>query len=286
MKVAFSITCHESYDCVIDQLRNFNFFSRSSVFILHVNLKNSDLFEMLSNTQFSDFGLRDDSVFINENRHDTSKSSYNLHKAHRDNFFFLKEKGVIFDYFVIEASNSLFIKPGFEDFIAKFDAGVGAGKISQYWKERMLNHSSLVSFFERYNTSKESFEQLPLKGCHEGAFFNAPIASEVFSLIDELDENCSRNNDCPNYPTEEIWFQVCLHILKKKNADLKAGGTLTYMPWKRNLEWQIKDVEDALVGIDFPEGKYLIKRIERQIDDRVRSFIRTTFGNYDEKTDR
>ena len=54
--------------------------------------------------------------------------------------------------------------------------------------------------------------------------------------------------------------------------------TVTYLPWDRNLIWDKASIEKAMDNHELPRNKYAIKRVERHINDDVRTFIRLNSG--------
>ena len=118
-----------------------------------------------------------------------------------------------------------------------------------------------------------------MKGCHEGSYFHTTIVDEIFSVVQELGEHCTITNDLPNYPTEEVWFQLAFQIFKLKNSrNLKVSNTICHMPWERSLVWSVEDIEDAIERDSLPANKYSIKRIERDITCPERMYISNKFN--------
>lgn len=277
MKIAFSITCHEELSCVVDQILNFNFFTKNAIFLIHVNLCSQDLFEEISRFDFSTLPLGASTVFLNPERFDTGKSCFTLHKAHLSNLKLLRNKGIDFDYFILEASNSLFIKPGFQDHIINYTVGMGRSEYDISWKDKMLSHATVKDFCREKISESFDLKDHNLKSIHEGTFYRGDIIDDVFCLVSELDSLCSERSDFPNYPTEELWFSICLYIVSNRKI-VNFTNSLTYLPWHRNLKWSLDDTISAINGVGIPNDKFLIKRVERKFDDEIRSYIRNKFG--------
>lgn len=277
MKIIYSITCHESPECILDQVRNYLFFERDSKIVIHVNASSNEVFNKINARGF--FADKEDRVFVNPIRYDTSKNSYSLHKAHVANLKFLNERAIDFDYLVLESSNSLMVKHGIGDHISNFDVGLGFGKVDQYWARNIKSHKALQDYLRGYMPRFDA-GSYSLKGCHEGAFFRASLVNSVFSIVEAIDSYCAKCNSPPSYPTEEIWFQCAYAILKSGYTNVRLGGTTTYLPWDKNLYWSEKDVVDILNSDSLPKGKFSIKRVERNPSDRVRRLISEKYRNY------
>lgn len=279
MKILYSITCHTAPDCVIDQLLNFAYFSENCFFVIHVNALEESVFDDLSAINWDLHPTLSGRVLLNPQRFDTSKSSYCLHRAHLANYSYAIQKGLEFDYIMLEASNSQFLRRGMESYISRFDCGIGIALPDPYWKKYITTHRSLEEFLSKNLNLSAGMENFRIKGCHEGMYFSRNLASQVFSVVESLDRFCDSRTDSATYPTEEVWFQVgVLKVLEEKR--LRIGHTLTYMPWERQLNWNVEQVEAAINGLGIPETKYIIKRVDRTIDDPVRKFLREKFGGY------
>jgi hypothetical protein len=217
-------------------------------------------------------------VYVNPIRFNTGKNQYTLHKAHLSNFNFANKHNLIYDYFILEASNSLFIKEDNTERIKQYDVGIGKGKIAGYWKDNILTHKSLEEFVTKKIKAK-TLGTMWIKGVHEGSFYKYKVISSIFKIIYELDRYCELKNDLPIYPTEEVWFQVGLEIYKLKH-NINITRTLTYLPWDKQLVWTENDIDKILNNEEkLPEGTYAIKRIERKYNDLCRKKI-GTFYNY------
>lgn len=275
MIVAYSVTFHESFDCFLDQVLNFDFFTSNAILVIHVNAKSEHLFKFISAFDFNKLGLKSLRVILNPERFNTSKDLFCLHKAHISNFNLLKNLGFHFDYFCLESSNSLFIKKGVESHIVKFDAGLNKSTYDSLWGPRFLSHKTIIDFLNAKDIN--DFSAHNVKSMHEGMFFCSELADDVIKIVSELDEFCNFNSDPPNYPTEEFWFSLA-YFLIANSSDYKSTGTITYMPWHRGLSWSLFDIDNAIRDIEFPRNKFLIKRVERRFDDNVRVFIRDFFG--------
>jgi hypothetical protein len=277
MKSLYSITCHESHESIIDLCLNLLEVANASFVVVHINKNSDDVYQNVLNSLEEYSELRN-KIFINENRFDTSKDKFFLHMAHLSNYDLAIKNNLLFDFFVLEASNSLYVKKGVLNYMEQFDVGLDFDKPEGYWQDSILSHKSLKTFTEHNYQFEdgESFENLKIKSTHEGSFFSKNAVDEIFKIVRELHNFCLSNSDMPQYPNEEVWFCLAVKIYKK-NKTVKIGQTVTYMPWHKELVWSIDEIEALLTLPDIlPKNKFAIKRIERNINDKCREYI----GNY------
>ena len=271
MKIAISITCHESVECIIDQCKNIKSFVIEPIVVIHVNISSNAIYTQLIEVIKNSPELQE-YIIISPFRVNTGKDKFSLHKAHILNLRYIRLQAIEFDYFLIEASNSLFVKLGIEKFISSFDIGIGMAKPSGYWAEKIHMHKSLDIIAKRVASQYNNEIQIH-KGCHEGAYFKSTHVDNIFNIASAIDDFCAVNDDKPNYPTEEIWFQMAVSIYSMTNS-IKMSGTITYLPWERGLIWTIQDINDFLKNDEY-QHKFAIKRIERNINDSQRKFIKS-----------
>lgn len=275
IKIAISITAHESTASLIDFIKNSAYFVEYPIFIIHINKNSQSMYEEFKSKIKELEKILNTNILLSEERFDTSKESFMLDRAHNSNLNTLKESKIDYDYFMLQASNCLFIKKGIEEIISKYDIGISQHKINEFWQNRVVSHKSLDKFIKIHFGLNTDMRELNIKGCHEGIFLKKDLVEQIFYIVNNIYNLCILENDFPSYPTEEIWFQVANLILQKNNKNIKQFDTITYLPWNRNLNWTIDQVQDAMG--DIPYHKFAIKRIERNYNDSIREFIRNKF---------
>lgn len=269
MRLVVSLSVHESPLSVIDQCNNLVHVAEADYVVIHVNARSSLTYSYLKGNMPNELKGK---VFLSNERYDTGKESFCLHKAHCSNYKFIEENQLNYDYFLLEASNSLFVKFGVKEFIGKYDYGVGNGKLQGYWEDKVLGHKSLIDFIGEKEIKWQYF-----KGCHEGAYFRREILADFFSFIEELDVFCEKNGDLPTYPTEEVWFQLACQYLFKNSYQF--SNTITYLPWHKGLEWTLQEIKLLIANeLELPSGKFSIKRIERDENNLLRKFVANAYG--------
>lgn len=108
----------------------------------------------------------------------------------------------------------------------------------------------------------------------EGAFFTK-------SLFHDICEVVNRNYDHHMmefvYAREEIYFSTIIWNWKSCGRKIKAyrGGNFVYIPWEKDLRIEIDDIKCKLKEKD---QIFSVKRIERELKDPVRSYIREEVG--------
>ena len=280
MKLLYSLTAHESVSSILDLCFNLIYVAKANYLFIHINKESNEVYEKLIKIIDKNIFLKD-TIYITPKRHNTGKNQYKLHLAHLENYKYALEKKFLYDYFILEASNTLYVKKGIINHIKDFDVGIGRGKVTGYWEERIYTHKSLEKFFKKYSVlGRENILQFSVKGVHEGSFYSCSVASKIFFLIERLDKFCYFNNDLAWYPTEEVWFQIALELVSETDNTLKISRTLTYMPWHKQLIWKKKEIMELLVDQKklLPDYTFAIKRVDRKFDDPIRKYIGNYFG--------
>ena len=110
----FSIPVHEKQDIIHNQIENILHFNPGSKIILHLN------------QSYSDF-IPENCVYQNVYFHQT-KITYthgrDLFAFHIANFLYCIQQNVIFDFFVLSASNEMFFKKGSIQYIEEYKNGL------------------------------------------------------------------------------------------------------------------------------------------------------------------
>ncbi len=125
MRVAISIPVHEAPAVVADQCRNILGSTGDACIVLHVSANMPELADRAAG-ELSDL-IRDGRVLLNPTRLKTH--GHNVLESHVANFTHLEQIGHPFEYFCLDASNSLMIRRGLAEHVARFDAGL---KVSRY----------------------------------------------------------------------------------------------------------------------------------------------------------
>lgn len=194
MKLVISIPVHEKPDVILDQINNLKKYIADPIIVLHISKSFFDKYslDLISNIT---------NVYINPENLETAWG--NILLTHVSNYFYIKDI-VEFDYFLIQASNDMFVRRGIEDYIKKYEAGFCRRVIiqnnSMWWPAQVAwNDKQLKKIMNIIGQRRIVATQI------EGTFFKHDIADKVMSVI--------RNNYVPNkedevYPREEFYFST------------------------------------------------------------------------------
>ena len=194
-------------------------------------------------------------------------------QAHLSNFEYIKDK-IDFDYFCIGASNESFIKNGLYDKVKEYDCGVSQKEIKGWLYEKdVFNDTVFCEYLKRKGIDKCK------RTYPEGQFFK----KEVFLyLFNEINTFFDYNTITVAYPREEVFFTTIVEQLKKKNSDFKIGSVYTYSAYHLTHLWNVTRLRIEL-ELNKRKDIYSIKRVDRNINDSVRAYLRQNLGYLDEE---
>lgn len=265
----FSLLVHEEPDVILDQIVNLNYFNKDCAIVLHLNpkfdIKKYDYTEEEFTAKIQSFG----NVFINP--HQVVVGKDDIIQAHISNFECIKN--IEFQYFYFIASNELFIKPGVFDFISQFEYGCeDLLKENWHYFDLMKRDPDLKKIISKNNISHYSYSQI------EGSFYKKEI---FLQMNDIIVNNYNYKEQVGKYPRDEIYFSTIANGLYKEKKH--------YSSCCCKIRWQGKILFTSLGSIrkilkDNSLNYYSVKRVDRKLNDYLRSYIRTKIGNYSEVT--
>jgi len=205
------------------------------------------------------FGLETDDVHVigrrvNFNHFDTMIP---LHIEIKD---YMQKYGISSEYVLFLSTNQLFIKDNLYDFMKDYSAGFYDRKITGH-----VGHMS-HSLFKRYFKDLTS-DSFVYQSNHDSMFFKYDIFMKMIDYFDDY-------RDTPTtFHNEEFLYVAYLmkHVPKKELVKFKK-----YSYWQKN--WgayptppsiNVKELEKIL-----KKSYYIIKRVNRNLDDPVREYIR------------
>ena len=193
-KVLVSLAVHEKPDVIKDQIKNFKFFLKNVVFILHVSKSYFDKYNIEELK-----GIED--VYINPENLITKWG--NIVSTHISNYNYAKDN-IKFDYIIFHSSNDMLVKHGAYEYIIQYDAGYQLRKVNKnnvHWWPAFLamKDSQLEQMKNRIGQSTLIASQL------EGSFYKKEIMDKVIEIINlYYDESSSTSF----YPKEEFYFST------------------------------------------------------------------------------
>lgn len=259
MKVLISLTAHENIEVIIDKCKNIVHLFKDPIIIVHINKLNninlSDLYSYASKIN-SNLHINDRSIEI---VHGDGRLIY----AHFLNYKFAELRKIKFDYFIFDASNTLCVKFNVEEYIKKFPICVNFNRYdsSIAWPHhsKLINDNVLQSL---------GFKQLYISQ-HEGIVLNSDICIDFFEFF----SNHYDFNYGYHYPTEEIWLPTILHkFVIEKGLESSLGKQITYMNWRTNLNISVEEL-NKVFNKEY-SNYFFVKRIQRELNDPIRSLIR------------
>lgn len=275
MKVAVSLTAHESELALLDQCFNYLCVGEVDMLVIHVNPFsgfNTTLFLRLL-----DVSPIREKVFLNSFSVGVPHSAEMrtnpvLHRAHVSNFQYLRTL-TTFDLFCLDASNSLLIRPSLWKFLQKGEVA-GGGEIPVEWTwNRYLANDIAADFFKDALCMAQ----------HEGTVYTVEnfsrMVDDIIVYEKMLTDHIGTGGELAVYPREEVIFPSAYRKTCSRSMASHAHERYIYIPWERNLYWHINEVEAILeCRQPLPDLKYGIKRIARDINDPIRAMVGNHFG--------
>lgn len=251
-KIIFLITCHESKECLIDLIKN-------------VKKYNKDIAIIVSNGKteidFSDLILED--VFIINREVKTPVTFPTLIPIHLELFDFIQKQNLKSEYIFLLSSNQLFINYNVYELIKGYDSSFFE---RENIDEGYLNFWNCDALFKSYYEKLE-LEFFKYQSNHDGMFFKYDIFQNMMEYFDEY-----RNVSVSNHQEE---FLYIAYILKYHNKKLLPFSSYNYFSADicgKNLMFKPLTIESVIEQKQ--KGMFVVKRVERNIEDEVRNYIR------------
>lgn len=271
-KIVFSVPVHENPEVVFDLILNYKYFNPDCAIVLHLarnfNYTNSRYNEQKFLKKLEE--LKD--VYVNPEHVRTGFGD--IIQAHISNFEYIN-KIAEFEYISLGASNDLFIKKGLYDFINNWKAGLKIYSIDED-KTWMAAYKARRDMELKYMIQEVggNIEKI-YRSQVEGAFFQKNVFSKLSSIINQYYDYKAVPLD-KLYAREEVYFSTLInYIIPKNNIYF---DNITYNA-EESATWTVykKDI-DNLIKNKVPY--YCVKRIERELNNPIRSYIREQVGDY------
>lgn len=270
--IIFSIPIHEKLEVVFDQIENYKFFNPDCGIVLHFSKKFDYGNSAITREEFEEKVRNIGNIFINPISVRTGWAD--IIQAHLSNFYYVKEQ-CEFEFFALCASNELFIRAGLYQWIREYDCGIKCGEVTEStstaWPQGKMAQKDAVlkKILQEIGGKKIICAQV------EGTFFRR-------ALFDDICEVINRNYDYRSmefpYPREEIYFSTIIGNWKEqgKKINLYLNGFFTFIPWYEE-DFRIK-IEDIKRLREENAQYFSVKRIERDVNDNIRKYIREEIG--------
>jgi hypothetical protein len=217
--IAFSLTCHENIDCVLDLLNNIYYYSTDFNIIILISTNKH------INEEIKKCNVPENVIIVNvrENEFNIYKNIY-LFYEHILNIKYLLNNDIKFDYFWFVSSNEYFIKKITEDFLQKNIVKIRGvrNKLSDSFMDEYYKEFTSETKYDWYwfnEIKKDTYFIDVLRknkilirnmSCdHEGLVLTKELTYEIMSSY--LHYNINENSTNPNYTMEEIFIKSYLN---------------------------------------------------------------------------
>lgn len=263
--IVFSIPVHEKLEVVLDQIINFKFFNSECGIVLHFSDKFDYVNSSITKNEFKKIVRNIGNIFLNPESLRTGECD--IIQAHLSNFNYIKEL-YEFEYFVLCASNELFIRHGAYQWIKEYDCVIYSSKVSEHpeWVQGKVAKRDIE--LQKLMREIDATEIIGTRV--EGSCYKKDLFDEICKVI-------NRNYDYRTmelrYAREEVFFSTIIWNWKEKGRKIRIyeSGTLTYTSWEHCLKIKIDDIKHLLIETN---PYFSVKRIKRDLNDYVRSYIR------------
>ena len=243
------ICFHENEECLLDQIANIKKFNKQKVAIIISNAGESSLDV-----------LRDvDSVFVVDRNPKTTEKFITLIPSHVQLWDYVTENNIKSKYVLLLSTNQLFINSGFFDFIQEYNAGYFDRPIRDnisYWMTGLfpIFHQSIG---EQYFTKQSN---------HDGMFFKFDLFDSMMSYFSRYRGIVEQNHK------EEFLYYAYINKYSDTFVDFSSYNYFCADISSNCLSFRKTSIED--VDREKKNGKFLVKRVERNINDPVRIYIK------------
>ncbi|MBE5827903.1 MAG: hypothetical protein E7305_00405 [Butyrivibrio sp.] len=262
MRIVASIPVHEQPEVVLDQVNNFKKFVPDVVIVIHASKEFGDEFErfyQLHKKNFTD-------VYLNPANFYVDWGDGALMDVHISNFIFMSNI-MDFDYYILHASNDMYVKHGIEDYISRYDAGFQRHIIkeqSQWWPgNKALKDGQLYYIMNEMGRDDIIASQV------EGSFYKKEIFEK---LVDTISKSEFLRDQGLKYTREEIVFPTIADTLVSEG---KRGYPTTFSEvhvYDRRL-WRCRHIAWGIFhrsGMYRIVPRYMYDQFEERKEDKFR----------------
>ena len=210
MIIAISLPVHENFDVIEDQIKNICAFIEHPKIFVHLG-KCLDLKEAQKR-----FG-RYREVYLNPLQMDTGWG--NIFHVHLSNI--LLAQNTTYDYMLFLSSNELFIRPGVETYVKKYDAGMQCNILKPNRPTMWEMCSEVDKDPLLKNLVNKNHIQHIVGSQIEGMFIKRELLAESMKLLGNFDDYTTGST----YTREEIFFSTCFYHVTAHN---KLGYPITF----------------------------------------------------------
>lgn len=226
MKIVVSIPVHEEKEVILDQIYNIQHYIGYPVIVLHI------VKSFYENECFREFENREQNgIYINP-EHLEAKWG-NIAHLHLSNFRYIKSVIDDFDYYLMHASNDLYVRKGIEGYIRLYKAGFNRRILSypkSMWWPCEYAHRDKVLKRLMYENGISQIVGTQV----EGSFYRKDLFEQIDLCIGSIDLF-----EGDFYPKEEIYFSTIAYKLLRED---EIGYPTTFSEVHRydSILWKIE----------------------------------------------
>jgi hypothetical protein len=241
MKYLISIPVHEEPLVIVDQINNIKKYFKDIGIILHIS-------ESFYNI-YTDALIRNiDNVWINPSHLKVQWGD--VLEPHLSNFEYAKNCLPTFEYFIMHASNDMYIKFGAENYIDRYQAGFMQHlcmERSLWWPSgRAIKDPYLKLMMQECGQSHVIASQI------EGSFYHCVLMEKICTIINKYRHELKTDN---KYPREEVYFStIASAFIEKENI----GKPITFSEIHRydRVLWRIQNITRKIIRMGIPREPY------------------------------
>lgn len=253
--VIIFLTFHESKECLFDNIKNFKRYMPNSVIVV-----NNGLYEIKETLPELE---NEENVILVQRK--AKFHAHNMIPIHIEMFKSIKNK-LKSRYILTLASNQLFVKENFYDYMKNYPGGVYQNPLHKGHLEDAMSKSGILA----RHVNMIGMDHFVYYTNHDSMFFLYEDFMEMMDLFSEYDTDAIYEETIGL--DEE--FLYAAFLVKKYGAEALAKFE-NYSYWKFTDGWSaMKDLPVCL-----NENFYIIKRVHRVYDDPLRIAIRE-MGQY------
>ncbi|WP_274361651.1 hypothetical protein [Paenibacillus thermotolerans] len=267
MKVCVSIPVHECPDVINDQISNIKAaYGQNVIIVLHRSRQFRFPDRIYANQDYNIFNK--DQVFVNPVSLPTQYHNGLVH-VHNANFRYIAAQ-TDFDYFVLHASNDMYVRKGAQIHMASVKNACMQTEIhreaSWPWSHAALGDSELQNIMEFLGITT-AYSTQP-----EGIFFEKDVFREMVRIIERFFEYGRGYR----LPREEIYYSTLISKLTDSfsRTPLVLSEVTTGYPIDRDTILGVHEQKGLQTEAYCIEHVYAVKRIERNIHHPLRQWIR------------
>ncbi|MCZ6671465.1 MAG: hypothetical protein O7C75_00860 [Verrucomicrobia bacterium] len=284
MKLVVSLLVHEQEEVIFDQIRNFKCFVPDVSILLHISSELHRRAPGITQRLSAESG-----VIVNPVSLETLWADGSQAEAHIANIRYIIGSGMKIDGCIFHASNDLFVREGVIDYLKGQNAACTQREIKKiskwYWSQHVNRDKSLHFLASKLGTK-------PVWSEIEGSFYSTEVLAHVLKVLDDysgtlmekglrrLPSFIRRRRRIRNafkgvfYPREETLFPTLAKPFIEKRV-----GPYCLLKLDTNDPVTITDVDRMREGkfdstSTVPRKFFVLKRINRQLNDPVRCYIR------------